>query len=109
MAISQWQSHASVQAHKSGISCLAVYNELIVTGASDASVKVWTISDGEPSPTCRESCNRDWGVLTPTTAAGLQEVQTISLKKGYPVSLALAELPGNECEAIIYDHMRAGH
>ncbi|KAI0721823.1 WD40 repeat-like protein [Cerioporus squamosus] len=68
-----WHPHASVQAHKSGISSLAVLGELVVTGASDAAVKVWSIFE-----------------------AGLQEAQTISIRKGYPISLALAELPGTK-------------
>ncbi|TFK93928.1 WD40 repeat-like protein [Polyporus arcularius HHB13444] len=68
-----WHSYASVQAHKSGISSLAVFGGLVVTGASDAAVKVWSISE-----------------------SGLQEMQTINIRKGFPISLALAELPGTK-------------
>ncbi|RPD61869.1 WD40 repeat-like protein [Lentinus tigrinus ALCF2SS1-7] len=70
-----WHPYATVQGHKSGISSLSVLDEMIVTGGSDAAVKVWSISQGE---------------------TGLHEVQSISIRKGYPISLALAELPGTK-------------
>ncbi|KAI0722960.1 WD40 repeat-like protein [Earliella scabrosa] len=69
-----WEPHAVVQAHKSGISTLAVFERLIVTGASDATVKIWAISMDE--------------------AETVREVQTINMKKGYPLAVAMEKLPG---------------
>ncbi|PIL36810.1 hypothetical protein GSI_00500 [Ganoderma sinense ZZ0214-1] len=71
---SQWRFFATHQAHKSGISSLAVLGQVVVTGASDATVKVWKIHENK-------------------TDAPV-ELQSINLKKGYALSLALSTLPG---------------
>ena len=39
----QWNPSATVQAHKGGISCMAVNDKYVVTGASDGSAKIWAI------------------------------------------------------------------
>ena len=42
--IAQWAVVFSVTAHKKAISALAVYDDLIVTGASDSLVKIWRVN-----------------------------------------------------------------
>ena len=42
--ITQWAVVSSVTAHKKAISALAVYDDLVVTGASDSLVKIWRVS-----------------------------------------------------------------
>ena len=37
----QWKSFAAHRAHRSGISSLAAFGQIVVTGASDSMVKVW--------------------------------------------------------------------
>ncbi|KAI1792859.1 WD40 repeat-like protein [Ganoderma leucocontextum] len=71
---SQWKSFAAHKAHAAGISTLATLGQIAVTGASDGTVKVWKIHEDK-------------------TDAPV-ELQTINLKKGYPLSLALSTLPG---------------
>ncbi|KAI9001254.1 WD40 repeat-like protein [Trametes punicea] len=71
---SQWRSCAAQQAHKGSIVSLAIQGRLVVSGASDSAVKVWQIPENET------------GAFT--------EVQTVSLRRGFPISLALSELPG---------------
>ncbi|KAI0773874.1 WD40 repeat-like protein [Fomes fomentarius] len=69
-----WTSHCVLKAHKSGISALATHGRFIVTGASDATVKIWAIPVDEEDT--------------------LREIQTILTKKGFPVAVALGKLPG---------------
>ncbi|TBU48448.1 WD40 repeat-like protein [Dichomitus squalens] len=71
---SQWKSFSAHQAHKTGIASLSVLEKIAVTGASDATVKVWKIPDNENDKPL--------------------EIQSINLKRGYPISLALSYLPG---------------
>ncbi|KAM5535687.1 hypothetical protein V8D89_010674 [Ganoderma adspersum] len=71
---SQWKSLGGHPAHKAGISSLAVLGQMAVTGASDATVKVWKIHENK--------------IHAPV------KLQTINLKKGYPLSVALSTLPG---------------
>ncbi|TFY83850.1 hypothetical protein EWM64_g171 [Hericium alpestre] len=75
----QWTSVRTLQAHRKAISALAVHPETrrVVTGASDATVKVWDF-DGED---------------------GLTEVEVVSLKNRYPLSIEVATLP--ETRALI--------
>ncbi|KAI0370220.1 WD40 repeat-like protein [Pilatotrama ljubarskyi] len=73
---SQWQTCATQQAHKASIASLTVHGRYIVTGASDSAVKVWFVPEVETDT--------------------LQDMQTIQIRKGFPISLALAELPGTE-------------
>ncbi|KAI0676913.1 WD40 repeat-like protein [Trametes maxima] len=73
---SQWSSCAIQQAHKSGIASIAVYGKYVVTGASDSTVKVWSVSVSEID--------------------AFHEVQTVQIRKGFPLSLALTSLPGTE-------------
>ncbi|THH12633.1 hypothetical protein EW146_g7516 [Bondarzewia mesenterica] len=63
----------SLQAHSKGVSALGVHVEAacIVTGASDSTVKIWSFGAG----------------------GAFNEVQSISLKGRYPLSLELASLP----------------
>ncbi|KAI0334705.1 WD40 repeat-like protein [Cubamyces sp. BRFM 1775] len=71
-----WNSRAVHQGHQGSVASLVVHGELIITGASDSTVKVWRIPQNETD--------------------SLSEVQTISMRKGFPISLALAELPGTK-------------
>ncbi|KAI5832480.1 WD40 repeat-like protein [Schizophyllum commune Tattone D] len=68
----KWVSTASVKAHAQGISSLCVRGTLLVSGSSDATVRLWDLQEDEDK---------------------IAEVQTISLNGRYPLSLALAILP----------------
>ncbi|KAL1760072.1 quinon protein alcohol dehydrogenase-like superfamily [Schizophyllum commune] len=69
----EWVSTASVKAHTQGVSSLCVRGILLVSGSSDATVRLWDLQDDEDK---------------------IAEVQAISLNGRYPLSLALATLPG---------------
>ncbi|KZO93245.1 WD40 repeat-like protein [Calocera viscosa TUFC12733] len=81
----EWVIAARLKEHKSSISALGVLNALVpsastglhtnllMTGASDGTVKVWSIS---------------------SAANETRLVQTLSLKGKYPLDLALTVLPG---------------
>ncbi|KAI9067625.1 WD40 repeat-like protein [Trametes sanguinea] len=71
-----WKSVATQQAHKGGIVSLAVHGSLIVSGASDSAAKIWRLQESG------------------TGMYGFTELQSITIRKGFPISLALAELPG---------------
>ncbi|KAI0637866.1 WD40 repeat-like protein [Trametes polyzona] len=73
-----WRTCATQQAHKGGVASLAVHGRCVATGASDSAVKIW---------------RRLYAHLHPDT---FQEVQTITIRKGFPISLALTSLPGTE-------------
>ncbi|KAI0824601.1 WD40 repeat-like protein [Trametes gibbosa] len=76
MPHSQWRIASSQQAHTGGVSTLALQGRYAVTGASDSAVKVWLAPEKESD--------------------GFKELQTITLKKGFPIALALAVLSGTE-------------
>ena len=44
---SKWVHALAVQAHRESISALTSFNDLLVTGSSDSSVKIWKIEQGE--------------------------------------------------------------
>ncbi|TEB30200.1 WD40 repeat-like protein [Coprinellus micaceus] len=71
---SEWRSVRSIQAHAKPISAISLFRNILVTGASDSVVKIWAISRDDKG-------------------ASLEEKQSISLKKRYPLTLALAVLP----------------
>ncbi|KAI0650069.1 WD40 repeat-like protein [Trametes meyenii] len=71
-----WSLYATHQAHKSGIASISAYGKYIITGASDSTVKVWSFSASE--------------------AGALHEVQALPLRRGFPLSLALTNIPGEE-------------
>ncbi|KAI0254274.1 WD40 repeat-like protein [Lactifluus subvellereus] len=70
---SSWAPSPKVQAHTKAVSALCVNTEAgcIVTGSSDSQLKVWKIAE----------------------QGDLQEVETITLKGRYPLSMGLAKLP----------------
>ncbi|KIM90735.1 hypothetical protein PILCRDRAFT_144601 [Piloderma croceum F 1598] len=70
----QWIPTGFVKAHSKAVSALCVLDENIVTGSSDASVKIWKVCPGERSD-------------------DLQEQQVLQLQGKYPLSLALSRLP----------------
>ncbi|KAF7800013.1 hypothetical protein EIP86_011256 [Pleurotus ostreatoroseus] len=72
----QFSVTLSQRVHSAAVSVLAVYGDIIVTGGSDSLVKVWRISSNKPDD--------------------LHEVQALSLKGKYPLSLALTALPGTQ-------------
>ncbi|KAI0316700.1 WD40 repeat-like protein [Amylostereum chailletii] len=69
----KWDTVCTVKVHEKAVSALALHTSTrsLVTGASDATVKVWAITEQDQ----------------------LHEVQSISLKGRYPLSIALATLP----------------
>ncbi|PBL02467.1 WD40 repeat-like protein [Armillaria gallica] len=67
-----WRS-SKVQAHSKAVSSLCVHHECLATGSSDSSVKIWKIGTDE-----------------------VVEVQSMSLKGKYPLSIALSFLPQSE-------------
>ncbi|KAF8505493.1 WD40 repeat-like protein [Russula emetica] len=73
---SSWVSSLSIQAHTKSISalCSHVQAKCIVTGSSDSLLKAWKVGEQDD----------------------LQEVETISMKGRYPLSLALAKLPQSD-------------
>ncbi|KAF8639460.1 hypothetical protein AX16_010314 [Volvariella volvacea WC 439] len=73
----KWSSSEPYQAHKNAISALCVYDSLVVTGASDSSIKIWRTDRSN----------------------GLKEIQTILFNGKYPLAIALCELP--ESKALI--------
>ncbi|KAI0663098.1 WD40 repeat-like protein [Cubamyces menziesii] len=72
----QWHCCAVYQGHQGSVASLAIHGELIITGASDSAVKVWRIPANEKD--------------------SLSEIQNINMRKGFPISLAVAELPGTK-------------
>ncbi|KAI0939553.1 hypothetical protein AcV5_000934 [Taiwanofungus camphoratus] len=73
----QWNTKCVTKAHEKAISALAVHGEILVTGASDSLIKVWRLVSKEH-------------------LEELQEVQAISLRGRYPLSIAVTSLPATE-------------
>ncbi|KAF5331613.1 hypothetical protein D9611_007734 [Ephemerocybe angulata] len=73
-AVTCWSLVRTIQAHSKPISAVTLFRDTLVTGASDSLVKVWEIGHDEK------------GIL-------LEEKQTLSLQKRYPLTLALGLLP----------------
>ncbi|GJE84599.1 WD40 repeat-like protein [Phanerochaete sordida] len=73
----QWSLSLKKRAHEKAISALSVFENTIITGASDSLVKVWTLSSAEDS-------------------VDIIETQTILLKKRYPLTISVARLPTSE-------------
>jgi WD40 repeat protein len=76
---STWVPSLNVQAHTKSVSALCAHIQVgcIVTGSSDSHLKVWNAGE----------------------QGDLQEIETISMKGRYPLSLALAKLP--QADALI--------
>lgn len=68
----QWKITSKTEAHSSSVSSLCIFEDCIVTGSSDTSVKVWRMENGN-----------------------LVQVQVISQGNTYPLTLAMARLPGS--------------
>ncbi|KAK0191029.1 quinon protein alcohol dehydrogenase-like superfamily, partial [Armillaria mellea] len=83
-----WRS-SKVQAHPKAVSSLCVHQECLATGSSDSSVKIWKIGTG----TLNLSSAND---IDLTRTDEVVEVQYISLKGKYPLSIALSFLPQSE-------------
>ncbi|KAJ4482703.1 WD40 repeat-like protein [Lentinula lateritia] len=67
-----WTAFANFSAHKQAISALAVSDDWLATGSSDATVKLWKL---------------------PQDGTAVENLQTISLSGRYPLALAFARLP----------------
>ncbi|EIM88259.1 WD40 repeat-like protein [Stereum hirsutum FP-91666 SS1] len=74
----KFKSTLNVQAHSKSISALGYHEGCLVTGASDSSIKVWQLGPDDD----------------------LKEVQTISLKNKYPLSVELDFLPGTKARVL---------
>lgn len=72
----QWRLALKKRAHEKAISTLTVFERLIITGASDSLVKVWTLSSGIDTD--------------------ITEMQAIPFKKRYPLTVAVTRLPNSE-------------
>ncbi|KAL6306683.1 WD40 repeat-like protein [Sparassis latifolia] len=75
-----WKSSCVTQAHQKAVSALAALDEIVVTGSSDSSVKVWSLASRNESGTA-------------SIIYAFDEVQTIPLRGEYPLSLAVSTLP----------------
>ncbi|KAG8962991.1 hypothetical protein FRC03_003541, partial [Tulasnella sp. 419] len=69
----QWKRLATVKAHEKAISVLGVFQNLIVSGGSDAKLKIWDFSGQEQ----------------------LQLLQTIDTQGRFPLDIKLSHLPGS--------------
>lgn len=79
--------------HENAISALAVSDRLVITGASDSLVKVWTFSSEKGSGVFIVSpLQTD---LTDNISEDIAEVQSIPFKR-YPLSVAVTQLPDSE-------------
>ncbi|KAH9943104.1 WD40 repeat-like protein [Epithele typhae] len=94
--ISLWNSSADatlksvfVQAHTSGVATLAVGAGCAATGSSDGSVKLWTMPDAADKQ------------------GAPREAQTIRMRKGFPLSVALGSLPGTHAPTHSWMHTGA--
>ncbi|KAF8138550.1 WD40-repeat-containing domain protein [Boletus edulis] len=77
----QWRNTATVHAHPQPISAISGLGSLLVTGSSDSSVKIWTITDGQDS-------------------LKVEMFQVISLQGKYPLALALTTLPRSQAAVL---------
>ncbi|KAG8869257.1 hypothetical protein FRB98_002739 [Tulasnella sp. 332] len=66
----KWKISSQIEAHSAPISALCVFQDIIVSGASDAKLKIWKSRDG-----------------------GLVSSQTIDLKGRYPLDVEMSRLP----------------
>ncbi|KAL4081815.1 WD40-repeat-containing domain protein [Scleroderma yunnanense] len=73
---SGWEDAWAVQAHQQSISTLTSFSDLLVTGSSDSSVKIWDIQQGEKGH--------------------LEQIQTIQLQGRYPLAVAMTTLPQSQ-------------
>lgn len=86
----QWVPSLSIQAHTKSISALCSHAQTgcIVTGSSDSLLKAWKLGEQGVHYLCP---TLNTSRIRPVD--DLQEVETISMKGRYPLSLALAKLP----------------
>ncbi|KAF8627187.1 hypothetical protein AX15_004505 [Amanita polypyramis BW_CC] len=69
----QWNIASKTQAHSQSISTLCIFGDCLVTGSSDATIKVWRVNNDKPA-----------------------HVQSLSQGKRYPLALAMARLPNSK-------------
>ncbi|EMD41027.1 hypothetical protein CERSUDRAFT_44275 [Gelatoporia subvermispora B] len=90
----EWNTTCAVQAHEKSISALAVHGRMVITGASDSTIKVWKWSERGEQSACLRAVPGSNLTRLAGEAEGLQAEQTLSLKGKYPLSLAVHTLPG---------------
>ncbi|KAH7887804.1 WD40-repeat-containing domain protein [Phlebopus sp. FC_14] len=78
--LGKWESTCLIQAHQQPVSALAVSEELLVTGSSDSSVKIWSVD--------YQRENGQYPFLDK-----FQEIQSIPLQGRYPLAIAISYLP----------------
>ncbi|EED84697.1 predicted protein [Postia placenta Mad-698-R] len=83
----KWRTTSSTRAHDKSVSAMAVLEDVIVTAASDSSVKIWKIVHKEQSVFYIHIGHTIYQDV-------LLEQQTISLRGRYTLSLSLSPLPG---------------
>ncbi|KAF9462581.1 WD40 repeat-like protein [Collybia nuda] len=72
---SQWKSTGRIQAHTKAISSLCVFNDWVITGSSDASIRIWEVTS------------------TDNDTDEFVEFQTLPFQGKYPLSMSLTYLP----------------
>ncbi|KAI0080733.1 WD40 repeat-like protein [Panus rudis PR-1116 ss-1] len=83
-----WRVKHTTNAHSRSISTLTVQGNMVLSGASDCNVKIWNANSGIMMLYVVLSI-----ILTAQTLDSLVEVQTISLRNRYPLSIAVSDLP----------------
>ncbi|KAF8528873.1 WD40-repeat-containing domain protein [Hysterangium stoloniferum] len=79
---SGWRIVITKQAHdKKPITSLATYGDIVVTGSSDATVKVWKLQENGESKAEHILCH----------------MQTIQTQRKYPLDIQIAGFPGTLC------------
>ncbi|KAI6034199.1 WD40-repeat-containing domain protein [Pisolithus microcarpus] len=92
-AVRAWrraEGRVSFEAHSKPISALAVCDNVVATGSSDSSVKIWNLK--------QESENDE-----------LDECQTISLSGRYPLAVAMTTLPKSRENLFVRSASLPGH
>lgn len=85
---------AKVKAHSAGISTLVEHDGTIVTGSSDAKLKIWSYS---PLATENTTSNLNGATENGSAADSINERQVISTGKRFPLAIAMALLPSTTC------------
>ncbi|KIP12875.1 hypothetical protein PHLGIDRAFT_61192 [Phlebiopsis gigantea 11061_1 CR5-6] len=87
---SAWKMALKISAHGKAVSALAVHGDLLVTGASDSLVKIWQISSQDDS-----AIRADISLIV-IVIVQIYEKQAIVLKKKFPLTVAMSQLPSSQ-------------